>query len=227
MLSELNKSELFGDADVDYRSFISLAGWKPIKELNRTDAAVSLIFLTANGVMYNDPVEDPLFGAHRQGDDLTVLAYRADNEITAIACTDQYQFCDSSTSPKKRCTNLTASDPLSKEAGRIFPQKNSTRRDTASRLYNSLLSLSMDAVIRGRGSVAVRGMRNSLNYCERKLTCKFKHRKQSPTAIKRSSYLVINGRLSFPAGSKQVLHFFSKTLWSSLLGIQILGKLVV
>jgi hypothetical protein len=38
--------------------------WTPIAALNRTDADIILIWIDASGVVYKEPVDDPIFSAH-------------------------------------------------------------------------------------------------------------------------------------------------------------------
>ena len=85
--------------------------WTPIDELNRTDADVSVPFLTSNSIIYNEPVDDDLFSAHQPAN-LTEPSYSPDVEVTAMGCTEQFQFCEVSRSPNPKCTNLTGWNPL-------------------------------------------------------------------------------------------------------------------
>lgn len=85
-------------------------GWTPIVALNRTDADVSLFLLAPNSVLYVAPVADPFFAASLpiavpNLDGTNTTFYTADQYVSAIACIDQYQYCNPKTG---RCTSLTS-----------------------------------------------------------------------------------------------------------------------
>ena len=63
--------------------------WRPIPEMTREDADVSLIFVIGNSISYLNPVDDPLFAAHRRSlsDDQTI--YLPDYPAGALGCTEQ------------------------------------------------------------------------------------------------------------------------------------------
>ena len=74
-------------------------GWDPVPEINRTDADVSIIFLSQNGVTYAEPVDDPLFGAHVRLDVGALIAgtgdyFSADNYVSTMGCAEQYKVCN-------------------------------------------------------------------------------------------------------------------------------------
>lgn len=85
------------------------ASWQPVPALSRSDADVSLFLLAPNSVKYSAPVKDPWFSATteypvpRPESGTTTILYDSDHFITALACTDQHQFCT-----KDGCTPLTA-----------------------------------------------------------------------------------------------------------------------
>jgi hypothetical protein len=67
------------------------------------NADVSVAFLAQNSVQYSLPVSDPWFSAHQIFNyslpDNPVLLYGPDQFLTAMACIDQYQMCNPTTSP--------------------------------------------------------------------------------------------------------------------------------
>ncbi|CAI6342197.1 unnamed protein product [Periconia digitata] len=70
----------------------------PIKELNRTDADVSIDVIWLDSVQHLKPNDDPLFAAHqkRKRFDMTwneVPVYNSDYVAGTVACANQYQFC--------------------------------------------------------------------------------------------------------------------------------------
>jgi hypothetical protein len=74
--------------------------WEVAPALNRTDADVSMFFISANALTYTDPVDDPIFAAHipsvytndKTGHNTTV--YISDHYVTLLGCAEQYQFCN-------------------------------------------------------------------------------------------------------------------------------------
>lgn len=69
----------------------------PIPALNRTDAAITLMFLAPNTVEYARPVLDPWFRATlpmntTDFDGINSTMYTADQWIGVLACADQFQF---------------------------------------------------------------------------------------------------------------------------------------
>ncbi|KAJ9641716.1 uncharacterized protein PV06_03738 [Exophiala oligosperma] len=93
--------------------------WRPIPELARTDADVTVFYLAQNNVLYANPVDDPFFSAHQarttpfgtNRDALTeVTMYAFDSWIDAMGCIDQHQICNPSprNASSQVCTPLTA-----------------------------------------------------------------------------------------------------------------------
>ena len=95
-------------------------GFTPISQLNREDADVTLAFLSANSIPFSSPVDDPWYSAHlnpfqalvnaselgdSSGTAETGTIYFRDRPISVLACTEQYQLCQPTSSP--RCTPLT------------------------------------------------------------------------------------------------------------------------
>lgn len=122
-----------------YRTQRSQAGimssWTPIPAFNRTDADVSMTFLTQNSIYYTGPVEDPVFvattaGATTEG----ITLYQPDYRIELIACIDQTQLCNSN--GQDECTPLTSSS-LMDEAALTDIKLNPRQISTAFRLLLS------------------------------------------------------------------------------------------
>jgi hypothetical protein len=72
-------------------------------ELQRTDADVSLFFLTAPGISYSPPVEDPWYSAHKPGTVLTapqsngtgkVQTFEQDEPASVLGCITKSQICN-------------------------------------------------------------------------------------------------------------------------------------
>jgi hypothetical protein len=75
----------------------------PIPDFNRSDADVSFIFLN-RALLYTDPVTDPWFNATfpLEVDGWSGEKWMSPLATTAIACTEQYQFCNG-----YRCTPIS------------------------------------------------------------------------------------------------------------------------
>ncbi|KAF2030442.1 hypothetical protein EK21DRAFT_100489 [Setomelanomma holmii] len=109
--------------------------WQPIPELNRTDADVQLLWLRQEmGMQYAQPVNDPWFQANSPvtrafevspGVFKNTTAYSpGDWPLTAVACTQQFQWCDPSTSSvDPTCTDLGGLRPVLKQAKRLFKRE--------------------------------------------------------------------------------------------------------
>ncbi|KAK4697740.1 hypothetical protein P7C71_g386, partial [Lecanoromycetidae sp. Uapishka_2] len=135
------------------------SGWLPVPALNRTDADVSILFLTQNSVSYTSPVADPFFSANivinDTVDGVTDTTYEADLYVSALACTDQYQYCNPNNG---RCTSLTASNLLLPELGSL--DLNAAQLATYARfvymlnfqgLYSTVVSRGASALLASRG----------------------------------------------------------------------------
>jgi hypothetical protein len=72
-----------------------MSAFDPISELNRSDADVTLLFLT-NRVAYTGEVKDPWFKATSQGNTSWGFenVYFPDETVSGIGCTEQFQFCN-------------------------------------------------------------------------------------------------------------------------------------
>ena len=102
----------------------------PIRELNRTDADINLLFLRQEmGLQYSKPVNDPWFEANypttRQystddGGYKNVTIYSPEFPISVVGCTHQYQWCDPSTGSDPTCTDLGGLHPTWTQARQLF-----------------------------------------------------------------------------------------------------------
>jgi hypothetical protein len=87
------------------------SGWEPIPPLNRTDADVTLIFIAPNSVVYETPVDDPVFSAHSTNSSIVIsvlegqstVFYESDYYLGIIGCAEQHQVCNGDI-----CTALSA-----------------------------------------------------------------------------------------------------------------------
>ena len=90
--------------------------WEPVSDLNRTDADVTIVFISFNNIEFVDQNDDPIFSAHIPSisSSLGVPVWKPDNNISALACAEQHQFCNPNIAEGSpdRCTDLTASELL-------------------------------------------------------------------------------------------------------------------
>lgn len=67
--------------------------WRTLDEMNRTDADVSVNFISLNNVLYHRPVNDPLFAAHKitpyGNGPFATTEYKSDNVAGALGCAVQ------------------------------------------------------------------------------------------------------------------------------------------
>lgn len=83
--------------------------WQPDETFNRTDADVIAILLAQNSILYYDRIDDPLFFANFSEQDYCTGTdcfplYHPNYIFNLMACLEQFQFCNPSTSS---CTDLT------------------------------------------------------------------------------------------------------------------------
>jgi hypothetical protein len=123
-----------------------VSSWRPIRELNRTDADVNLLFLRqAPGMQYAKPVTDPWFEAKspkaieyedQPGVFKNMTAYFTDILVSTVGCTVQYQWCDPNTGPDMACTDLTKTRDSLSQGDKLF--KREKQLITLARLFKQL-----------------------------------------------------------------------------------------
>ncbi|KAF2750359.1 hypothetical protein M011DRAFT_239586 [Sporormia fimetaria CBS 119925] len=102
--------------------------FEPIPALKRDDADTFLVFLSSNSILFTNPsgVDDPWYSAHVEKGNLNSRkggsnTYFADNAVSPLGCTSQYQICLKGNNGEKQCTRLsglregTLLDGLNKE----------------------------------------------------------------------------------------------------------------
>ncbi|KAK7525364.1 uncharacterized protein IWZ02DRAFT_233114 [Phyllosticta citriasiana] len=101
----------------------------PIPELARTDADVSLFFLSANDVLFTDGTNDPWYSARGEAykaRDVTtgevVEMYVQDAAATALGCAEQEQYCNpnAAASSPQRCSRWGGGKEASTLAASVF-----------------------------------------------------------------------------------------------------------
>lgn len=92
------------------------ASWRPVPQLNRNDADVTLLSVNPNGVQYPAPSDDPFFPVHTlesvkglTGKNDTY--YVSDNPVNFMGCIDQDQICNPFNG---KCTPLSGQEVLLK-----------------------------------------------------------------------------------------------------------------
>ena len=92
------------------------SSFEPISQLQRPDADISLFFLSTNGVLFSNPVDDPWYAVHRpiQGAKFgnnSIATYIGDYPVSVLGCTRQVQFCNpNQPETAQRCTPLSSAD---------------------------------------------------------------------------------------------------------------------
>ncbi|KAK8173924.1 hypothetical protein IWX90DRAFT_157565 [Phyllosticta citrichinensis] len=101
----------------------------PIPELARTDADVSLFFLSANDVLFTDGTDDPWYSAraeaYRARDVTTgqyIDTYVQDTAASALGCAEQEQYCNPNVaeSSPERCSRWGGGKEASMLAASVF-----------------------------------------------------------------------------------------------------------
>ncbi|KAH7363722.1 hypothetical protein BKA66DRAFT_514601 [Pyrenochaeta sp. MPI-SDFR-AT-0127] len=122
----LNAITRYAVPETNYTASINT--WKPIPELIRPDADVSLFFLAANDIRFFTPVNDPWFAAGSQGPvnmsisvgDMEV--YLSDDPVRVLGCVQQYQFCKPAPKQNASCTPLLGINEALTAGTLIFTQ---------------------------------------------------------------------------------------------------------
>ncbi len=118
---------------------------RPISNISRTDADVSLFFLTFNGI-YLDPVTDSWFHAQvAMESNWTPTLYRRERETTVLGCVEQHQFCTPATSKAPECTARMGSWQLyqARENNTIGSQFNPRQMALVRRLIDAVYDTSV------------------------------------------------------------------------------------
>lgn len=91
----------------------TFSDFTPIEQLHRDDADVMLFFLSARGIVFAQPVDDPWFSAHREGpksrnvmSGVSSPTYLQDEPVQVLGCTYQMQYCNPNYPDHSRCSPL-------------------------------------------------------------------------------------------------------------------------
>ena len=131
--------------------------WEPIADLNRTDADMSVFFLSQNHVGYFTPVLDPWFSANGTrtldvpGSDSPI--FLPDEFISTLVCADQYRMCNPATGA---CTAQGGQyQLLDAVVTDNAPGFSTTQRATAGRLLEAVSTLYTVGVVAALGPGAL------------------------------------------------------------------------
>ena len=145
-----------------YNSFASVLSakvWTPIPALNRTDADLSIFFVSPNSIIYDAPVLDPLFTATTAEsigpiNGQNVTSYTPDRFVYALSCIDQVQFCNPTTDA---CTPLEAPSSIT---GDVLETSllglNAAQLNTAVHIDLAVLPLNTFEIVNSRGANSLR-----------------------------------------------------------------------
>jgi hypothetical protein len=134
--------------------------WEPSAALNRTDADVHLIHVAANSMVYQEPVDDPLYSAHLISDysssdsnGQVVVFYEAGSYARTIGCADQHQICHG-----ESCTQLSGYGSISSKSHGLTEVQKRVRE----RIDFASILTGISQVINGRSATALRASENVL-----------------------------------------------------------------
>jgi hypothetical protein len=139
---------------ISFSPFASNAGsvavtWDPDPLFNRTDADVSMFFLTQNSVLYSTPVLDPWFFANGTIQNLVneQVFSSANGYVSILGCIDQYSICNPTTGQCTPHGGLEKLDSATKALG-----LNDAQIAVAARLVNAASGSSTFESVFGMGS---------------------------------------------------------------------------
>ena len=146
-------STLLGIADF-------FGGWTPIPDVNRTDADVSLVFLEPNAMRFEEPNDDPVFGA---SESLNITSstgeldvwYTPDWVTSVIGCADQHQFCNPNNG---QCTPLSGTQALVKNSLKTAISLDVWQQTTVVRIAAQAQFSDIYHAIWSRGASALRAL---------------------------------------------------------------------
>ena len=130
--------------------------WTPIEPLLQTDGDISLFFMSANDIQYDNPVDDPIFKAHTLETTPTtgVPYYLSDDWVDVIGCVDQYQYCNPGHNEQAtQCTSLTSNNEVIVDLDEIGLSK--WQVATAKHISWNMMFSSMYYSVAGRGATAL------------------------------------------------------------------------
>lgn len=145
------------------------APWVPFPPLNRTDADVHLIYVAGNSILYENPVEDPVFSAHivsnrsSTDDDAN---FESDYYLGVIACAEQHQICHGDI-----CTSLDSITPTFASLAGLsaIADLSAIQRTIFQRIGFASVFTGITQVINGRSGSALRASETVLGISQASL----------------------------------------------------------
>jgi hypothetical protein len=105
----------------------------PIPEITSSRADGSLIFLSANDILFWGEINDPWYSAHNFADNATEMGTKVsdglffnDDPVRVVGCLERLQFCNPNLPRESGCTNLTGRWPAFKEAEKLWQSESQT-----------------------------------------------------------------------------------------------------
>ena len=130
--------------------------WQPASAVSRSDADVTIVFVSSNTITYRNRVTDPFFAATYWIPIVVkterIHAYLSDDLTSVMGCTEQYQVC--TTPSNGRCTGWTGLFPLQAQLASLA--LNTAQKITAIRLLHMFTNGNIYTSINGVGPEALR-----------------------------------------------------------------------
>lgn len=102
--------------------------YKPIKELRRIDALVSLVFLSNDGVSVRDRCDDPFFSATNY--DKSIGRFFPEKPLTVIGCSEQFTFTNPTTNISSEPATIIGIESSTNEKKRLIEKQAKNLTDT-------------------------------------------------------------------------------------------------
>lgn len=143
---------------------VDVSEFQPIPELVRDDADVMLLFLSAQGFSYSEPVDDLWYSAHQEGPPLSVVgqasltkpSYTADEPASALGCSQQFQMCNPHKPKPEGCEPLLGLSAMVLGEGRWSAEQDAAIRWFGRALMSGLQPISNIARLIGTSLLRAR-----------------------------------------------------------------------
>lgn len=164
-------SALFAKAD-PFGILAATQTWIPDPQINQTDADITIMMLSQNGIAYLQPSYDPWITAlipHNatvQGTDYSDTMWLASTEVSLMVCVDQYQVCNPVKPGDSGCSKLGGIMSAGKSALENFRSLgfNSPQIYTIGRFLGGNTDRSMYSIVDGRSGAALNGITFTLSH---------------------------------------------------------------
>jgi hypothetical protein len=138
--------------------------WWPLPERQRDNADVTIVFLSAPGIRFSEPVDDPWYSAHQNAP----MLYDQNNKtrpswvqvfpVNAMACTTQTQYCNPNLPVGEQCEELRGVANPSKETTipTIFTEKSQVELVSRTEMILSRDTAHIGYIVGGIGAAGLR-----------------------------------------------------------------------